>query len=153
MKISLFNWYALQQCIDAVPQKEWPATADVRKATAVVDQISKNLKGTEIEDHLELEKTVQDILRPFNEKLLQLDKKDVDYKAKTDELLKESNSASRDLRMELVESGKKIKEIQLEIEIDPNYKAFVKANWEKKIRPVLNFKESVIEISDAFNIE
>ena len=153
--------------LDSIPQKELPSLADVRKCMGVVKQIHGVIK-TAVDEYnkitdetLKLQPEVDKASKPFRDKIEELKKGLTDEEIQKDieiqNLVREANVVIRAITKKAddkrVKLDEKYAKDEVEIDLNPEYKTFIKANFETKIRPAYNFAADVVELADAFEIE
>lgn len=147
--MSITGWRDLASILDSISPKDLPTTADIRKCNGAVEQIRSVVK--EMKQFDELQDGAMKIMAPYQKQLKGLDEKtDAEKIAEiTGEATKKLEPTNKKINA-LIE---KFNETEAEVDLDENYKSFIKTNWEEKIRPSYNDKKALIKTADAFGIE
>ena len=146
MKLSITRWRDLATVLDSIPPKDLPTTADIRKCNGAVEQIRSTIK--EFKQFDELQDGAMKAMKPYQDKLRALDPKSEEAKELTDTANKKLEPHNK----KIADLIKKFSETIVEVDLDENYKSFIKTNWEEKIRPQYNDKKALLETADVFNI-
>ena len=147
-KLSITAWRDLATVLDSIPPKDLPTTSDIRKCVGAVDQIRSNVK--ELKEFDVLQEEALKVMKPYQDKLRGLD--EVKDKEKVDKITGEANKKLEPTNKKINDLMTKFQETEIEINMDENYKSFVVANWEEKIRPMYNDTKALLKTADAFNI-
>lgn len=148
MKLTITQWKDLATVLDSIPQKDLPTTADVRKSLGATNQIRKAIKEP-IAEYDKINEDIRKVMEPYQVKLRALDQKEKD---KVNALIDEANKKIEPHNKKLQKLNEKYDKEEIDIEMDENYKSFIKTNWEDKIRPAYNDRTAMIAVADAFNI-
>ena len=155
MKLKVTQLRDLALFLDRVPQRELPSTADVRKCVGAVEQIRKVVKK-EAEEYEKLYDQAKVVNKPNIEAIAKAkgdmsdDEAEKDPKVKA--LVKKGNEDLAGINKGLAALDEKYKDEEREIEMDENYKAFIKENWEKFIRPQFVAVKEMLAVAEALNI-
>lgn len=147
--MTITAWRDLASVLDSIPPKDLPTTADIRKCNGAVEQIRSVVKELKEFDTLQSEALV--IMAPYQKKLAGLD--EVKDSEKVAKITGEANKKLEPHNKKINDLMKKFGETEVEVEIDENYKSFIKTNFEDRIRPSYNDKKALLDVADAFNIE
>lgn len=136
----------LSTVLDRLPQKDFPTLKDVRQCVGCVEQIRKAVKDP-IEDFDSAREEVAEFMKPYQDRIT----KAKDDKER-DRINKEANEKGKPLADKIAELNKKYREEEQEIELDENYRQFLKTHFNDKIRPNYLDAKEVIKIADALEL-
>ena len=146
MNLKCKVWGDLAAVLDSIQPKEFASSAEMRKCFALTQQIRGELK--DYSDQLEaLTDEARALLAPLQDSFAG---SSGDEKA---ELTRKANKVLEKVNAKRKELEDSEGSEDLDIEVDPNYKSFVKASFDEKIRPKYLKQSAAVEIADAFNID
>lgn len=150
MRLSVANWRDLSLVIDSVEPKEWANQGECRKASGAVNQIRKAIVDYMAEFEV-LQGKIADALKPFQERILAIpeDKRAEEGKP----ISTEANMALKPFIDAQKELNERTKEEMVETELNPEYKNFIKSNWEKHFRKLYKVKEICNAVADALGVD
>lgn len=155
MKLKVLQLRDLAMYLDRVPQRELPATADVRKCVGAVEAIRKVIQE-DADKYEVLYAEAADINKPNIEKIKELRGDMTDEEANKDEELQafvaEANRQLEPVNEKIAALDAEMREKDVEIELSDEHKAFIKAHWEKFIRPQFVNAKDMLEVAEALNI-
>lgn len=147
MKMNINAWRDLATVLDSIPQKDLPTTKDVRKCVGIVEQIRTNdAVKKSIDEYEKLNSQLNTELEPLREQAGADQEKAKELEPQAQKIVNSYQDKFRKL-------DEKYKKTEAEIEIDGNYKTFVKENFVKLIKPSYNDKKALLKVADAFGIE
>ena len=148
--LNVLDWRDLASILDAIPPKDHKTTADARKCIGAIEQIRKEIKP-ELKELEDLQNKSAEIARPYQEKLRELGDSPENEKKKK-KIQDEANVELKPLNDEFAELVKKFKEQEVTINLDENYKAYIKSIFEDKIKPMYNKTADMLKIADLLGI-
>jgi len=155
MKLTVLQWRDLASALDSLSPKAHNTTAEARKCIGSVEQIRRSIVD-ELAELENLQKRSAEIANPYRERIAELgpEKDDNDKTAaKRKKIVDEANAELKPLNDELNQLTAKFKTQEAEIELDANYKDYIKSIWEKELRPLyVNTKEMLL-VADALGIK
>ncbi|MEK7138197.1 MAG: hypothetical protein AAB787_01680 [Patescibacteria group bacterium] len=150
MKLTVNLWQALAAILDSIQPKDHANTGEMRKCAGAVEQIRKVI-APQIDEADGIQAEAKKIYEPFQKRLAKL--KGDENKLEREELQEEANKKLEKTNEAFRAMADRFSKEEIEIELDQNYKAYIKDKWEEKLRPAFNFRADALKVADAFNIE
>jgi len=151
MKLPVIYWRDLAIALDDVPQKDLATTADVRKCVGTVEQIRKSIVKP-MEEFEVVQKKINAKRVEVDAKLAKFPENEENTK-KREEIIEKANADVMPIIKEREKVDAKYEKEEAEIDLDPNYKEFVKGIWEDHVRPRYMVKDAMLKVAEAFGIE